>query len=35
MFFLGEDGARRTVQTLKLLRQTAADVRGELSRLMA
>ena len=35
MFFLGEDGARRTVQTLKLLRQTAADVAGEISRLMA
>jgi len=35
MFFLGENGARRTVQTLKLLRQTAADVAGEISRLMA
>ena len=35
MFFLGENGARRTVQTLKLLRQTAADIAGELSRLMA
>jgi hypothetical protein len=34
MFFLGENGARRTVQTLKLLRQTAADVTGEISRLM-
>jgi hypothetical protein len=35
MFFLGEDGARRTVQTLKLLRQTAIDVTNEISRLMA
>jgi len=35
MFFLGEDGARSTVQTLKLLRQTAADVADELSRLLA
>jgi hypothetical protein len=35
MFFLGENGARRTVQTLKLLRQTAADVAAEISRLMA
>jgi len=35
MFFLGEDGARRTVQTLKLLRQGAADVAGEISALMA
>jgi len=35
MFFLGEDGARRTVQTLKHLRQTATDVAGEISRLMA
>ncbi|MCL8384301.1 hypothetical protein [Xanthobacter aminoxidans] len=34
MFFLGETGARRTVQTLKLLRQTAADVAGEISHLM-
>jgi hypothetical protein len=34
MFFLGEDGARRTVQTLKLLRQAAADVAGEISRPM-
>lgn len=34
MFFIGESGARRTVQTLKLLRQTAADVAGEISRLM-
>jgi hypothetical protein len=34
MFFLGENGARRTVQTLKLLRQTAADVAGEISLLM-
>jgi hypothetical protein len=34
MFFLGENGARRTVQTLKLLRQTAADVAGEISRIM-
>ena len=34
MFFLGENGARRTVQTLKHLRQTAADVAGEISRLM-
>jgi hypothetical protein len=35
MFFLGEKGARRTVQTLKLLRQGAADVAGEISGLMA
>jgi hypothetical protein len=35
MFFLGEDGARVTVQTLRHLRQTAADVRGEISHLMA
>ena len=35
MFFLGEKGARTTVQTLKVLRQSAADVAGELSRLMA
>jgi hypothetical protein len=35
MFFLGENGAKTTVQTLKLLRQTAADVNGEISRLMA
>ena len=35
MFFVGETGARSTVQTLKLLRQTAADVTGEISRLMA
>ena len=35
MFFLGEDGARKTVQTLKQLRQTAADVTSEISRLMA
>lgn len=34
MFFLGENGARRTVQTLKFLRQTAADVAGEISHLM-
>ena len=34
MFFLGEDGARRTVETLKRLRQSAADVAGEISRLM-
>ena len=34
MFFLGENGARRTVQTLKLLRQTAADVAGEISQPM-
>ncbi|MFG1397969.1 hypothetical protein [Roseixanthobacter pseudopolyaromaticivorans] len=34
MFFLGENGARRTVQTLKLLRQTAADVADEISHLM-
>jgi hypothetical protein len=34
MFFVGENGARRTVQTLKLLRQTAVDVAGEISRLM-
>jgi len=34
MFFLGEDGARRTVQTLKHLRQTAADVAGEISLLV-
>lgn len=32
MFFLGEDGARRTVQTLKHLRQAAADVAGEIAR---
>jgi hypothetical protein len=35
MFFLGEDGAKETVLTLKLLRQTAAEVRSEISRLMA
>jgi len=35
MFFLGEDGARKTVQTLQHLRRTAADVRDEISRLMA
>jgi hypothetical protein len=35
MFFLGENGARKTVQSLKLLRQTAADVTNEISRLMA
>lgn len=35
MFFLGEDGARRTVQALQQLRQAAADVRGEISRLLA
>ena len=35
MFFLGESGARKTVQTLKQLRQSAADVTGEISRLMA
>ncbi|WP_139251324.1 hypothetical protein [Kaistia soli] len=35
MFFLGEKGARKTVQALKLLRQTATDVAGEISRLMA
>ncbi|GLI22134.1 hypothetical protein GGQ86_000565 [Xanthobacter flavus] len=34
MFSLGEKGARRTVQTLKRLRQTAADVAGEISHLM-
>lgn len=34
MFFLGENGAMRTVQTLKLLRQTAADVAGEILHLM-
>ncbi|MFZ1428504.1 MAG: hypothetical protein WAS21_17225 [Geminicoccaceae bacterium] len=34
MFFLGENGARRTVQMLKLLRQTAVDVAGQISRLM-
>jgi len=34
MFFLGENGARRTVETLKVLRQTAADVAGEISRLV-
>lgn len=34
MFFLGEDGARRTVETLQHLRQAAADVRDEISRLM-
>lgn len=33
MFFLGENGARKTVQTLKILRQTAADVASEISRL--
>lgn len=35
MFFLGEDGARRTVQTLQLLRRAAADVAAEISQLMA
>jgi hypothetical protein len=35
MFFLGENGARRTVQTLKLLRQSAADVAAEISHLMS
>jgi hypothetical protein len=35
MFFLGEEGARKTLQTMKLLRQSAADLRGEISRLMA
>jgi len=35
MFFLGEKGARSTVQTLKLLRQAATDVADEISRLMA
>ncbi len=35
MFFLGENGARTTVQTLKRLRQAAADVAGEISRLVA
>lgn len=34
MFFLGETGAARTVQTLKLLRQTASDVADEISHLM-
>ncbi|MCX5496377.1 hypothetical protein OSH11_16850 [Kaistia dalseonensis] len=34
MFFLGENGARTTVETLKRLRQTAADVTGEIERLM-
>lgn len=34
MFFLGENGARKTVRTLKLLRQVAADVAGEISHLM-
>jgi hypothetical protein len=35
MFFVGENGARRTAQTLKHLRQAAADVAAEISRLMA
>lgn len=35
MFFLGEEGARRTLQTLQHLRQTATDVRREISHLMA
>ena len=35
MFFVGEEGARRTVQVLQHLRQAAADLRGEISRLMA
>ncbi len=35
MFFVGEEGARRTVQTLKLLRQTTADIAAAISRLMA
>lgn len=34
MFFLGENGAKTTVRTLKLLRQAAADVAGEISLLM-
>jgi hypothetical protein len=34
MFFLGEKGARGTVLTLMRLRQTAADVAAEISRLM-
>jgi hypothetical protein len=34
MFFVGESGARKTVQTLKQLRQSAADVANEISRLM-
>ncbi|WP_374329825.1 hypothetical protein [Aestuariivirga sp.] len=34
MFFLGENGARRTVATLKLLRQRALDVAEEISLLM-
>ncbi len=35
MFFVGEEGARRIVQVLQHLRQAAADLRGEISRLMA
>jgi hypothetical protein len=35
MFFLGEEGARKTVQTLKLVRQSATELRDEISRLMA
>ncbi len=34
MFFLGQAGARKTVQTLAHLRQAAADVAGEISHLM-
>jgi len=34
MFFLGEHGARSTVQALKLLGQSAADVADEVSRLV-
>ena len=34
MFFLGESGARKTVQALQQLRQSAADVANEISRLM-
>lgn len=35
MFFLGETGARQTVETLKLLRQTRQSVVAEISSLMA
>ncbi len=35
MFFLGENGARRTVKALKRLRQTATEVAAEISHLMA
>jgi hypothetical protein len=33
MFFVGEDGARRTVLALKQLRQTAAEIARETARL--